>query len=133
MMEIISSRQMASAVTAQLNPPGFVHFLHPTLKEIIASCIVLCEGHCPKLWFFWLHSETPVVERLPWVSLKPKLNEIWMCREWIGVMEQAKYCLRSVCALLSLGDRFSDRSKVKLNSKFSGFISRPKNFLTLSW
>lgn len=57
--------------------------------------------------------ETPVVVKLPWLSLKPRPNEIWMCREWIRVMEWAKYCLRGVLALLSWGDRYLGRRKVK--------------------
>lgn len=60
-----------------------------------------------------VRSETPVVVKLPWLSLKPRPNEIWMCREWIRVMEWAKYCLRGVSAILSWGDRYSGLRKVK--------------------
>lgn len=57
--------------------------------------------------------QTPVAVKLPWLSLKPRPNEIWMCREWIRVMERAKYCLHCVSAILSWGDRYSVLRKVK--------------------
>lgn len=105
---------MASPATTQLNPPTLPF---PTqLWGLIPSHIVLYEGQCPYLWFFSVQCvrlETPVVVKLPWLSLKPRPNEIWMCREWIRVMEWAKYCLCGVSAILSWGDRYSGLRKVK--------------------
>lgn len=57
--------------------------------------------------------QTPVAVKLRWLSLKQRLNEIWMCREWIRVMEWAKYYLHCVSAILSWGDRYSVLRKVK--------------------
>lgn len=57
--------------------------------------------------------QTPVAVKLPWLSLKQRPNEIWMCREWIRVMEWAKYYLHCVSAILSWGDRYSVLRKVK--------------------
>lgn len=77
-------------------------------------------------------SETPAVVKLPWLSLKPRPNEIWMCREWIRVMEWAKYCLRGVLAILSWGDRYSGLRKVKTApSKFSTFVRGPEKFVLM--
>lgn len=104
------------------------------LWGLIPSHIVLYEGQCPYLWFFSVQCvrlETPVVVKLPWLSLKPRPNEIWMCREWIRVMEWAKYCLCGVSAILSWGDRYSGLRKVKPLSKFSAFISRPEKFASM--
>lgn len=106
---------MASPATTQLNPPTALPF-STQLWGLIPSHIVLYEGQCPYLWFFSVQCarlETPVVVKLPWLSLKPRPNEIWMCREWIRVMEWAKYCLRGVSAILSWGDRYSGLRKVK--------------------
>lgn len=66
-----------------------------------------------------VHLETPVVGKLPWLSLKARSNEIWMCREWITVMELAKYCLPGVSAISSWGDRYSGLRKVKPLSKLA--------------
>lgn len=75
-------------------------------------------------------SETPVVVKLPWLSLKPRPNEIWMCREWIRVMERAKYCLRGVLAILSWGDRYSGPRKVKTPSPSSAHLSAGQRSLS---
>lgn len=70
------------------------------------------------MFFFYFCSvcvcwQTPVAVKLPWLSLKQRPNEIWMCREWIRVMEWAKYYLHCVSAILSWGDRYSVLRKVK--------------------
>lgn len=89
----------------------------PSNNTGVSFHIVLYEGQCPYLWFFFpaqcVRLETPLVVKLPWLSLKPRPNEIWMCREWIRVMEWAKYCLCCVSAILSWGDRISGLRKVK--------------------
>lgn len=105
------------------NPPTFLHSTR-VLTCFVATCIILYEGQCPYLRYFLaecLHSETPAVLKLPWLSLKPKLNEIWMCSEWIREIEWAKYCLHRV-----LREEVSDWRKAKYSSKFSTIISRPE-------
>lgn len=123
----------------QLNPPPhFIFiFLHPTFgPQSLLYCFVWRPVSLFMIFSFLFFvqcvcRETPVVVKLPWLSLKPRLNEIWMWREWIRVMEWAKYCLRGVCAILSWGDRYSGLRKVKPLSKFSEFISRPEKFASM--
>lgn len=78
--------------------------MKPSVFIYVFFIFVLCVCVC------W---QTPVAVKLPWLSLKQRPNEIWMCREWIRVMEWAKYYLHCVSAILSWGDRYSVLRKVK--------------------
>lgn len=114
-------------------PSPLLPFLHSTLgSHSLSYCFVWRPVSLFMFFFFQcVRLETPVVVKLPWLSLKPRPNEIWMCREWIRVMEWAKYCLCGVSAILSWGDRNSGLRKVKSLSKFSAFISRPEKFASM--
>lgn len=108
-------------------PPPPSSFLHPTLRAHFLSYCFVWRPMSLFMIFFSVQCvrlETPVVGKLPWLSLKPRPNEIWMCREWIRVMEWAKYCLCGVSAILSWGDRYSGLRKVqKKNSPNSAHSS----------
>lgn len=118
------------SATTRLNPPALS--LHTTLgSRSLSYCFVWRPVSLFMFFFSCVRFETPAVVKLPWLSLKPRPNEIWMCREWIRVMEWAKYCLCGVSAILSWGDRNSGLRKVKSLSKFSAFISRPEKFASM--
>lgn len=122
-------------------PPQLQHSWIPPLPLSLLNVgvsfplILFCMKASVLIYVFFsfqcVRLETPVVVKLPWLSLKPRPNEIWMCREWIRVMEWAKYCLCGVSAILSWGDRNSGLRKVKSLSKFSAFISRPGKFASM--
>lgn len=125
-----NAAESPSPLHLRLSPPNFRAPVTLILFCMKASVLI----YDFFLFFFFVQCvclETPVVVKLPWLSLKLRLNEIWMWREWIRVMEWAKYCLRGVCAILSWGDRYSGLRKVKPLSKFSEFISRPEKFASM--